>query len=435
MKYSGFNRRSILKTAVAGATFALTSSPVVHAQQKTIRFLNAEPGRNGATVKVLKTAAAEYEALTGTKVIIDTVEPDDAFSRTQASITAGTPYDISSLAFAGHVLLLADAGNLVPLSKLVNKYQWGPEILFPIKGEHYWYPYDYNFCWLYYRKDLYRKKGLKVPTTWNQLQENSRALTSDGTFGISFPLGANAATQWMSLGNMWAEGVSILDNNFKLIVDNAEMKPKMIAYLEYMKNLSPSMPPNMTQAMFGTVVGQYAGGQVAHAPYAGRLMEVLEDRAQALVADTGYFMYPDSLGNAQAINNGYDGWVVLNTNMSDESLKFMEWFTDRHYINFLHSAPLHFQPPRMDVYDDPRWLEHPMIKKHKDLVAFMKSFLTRKDVIIKSIDTEGPVIDLRPPKMFETYAICGALQNVLIKGMPAREAVEIMAAKYRAVLT
>jgi multiple sugar transport system substrate-binding protein len=64
----------------------------------------------------------------------------------------------------------------------------------------------------------------------------------------------------------------------------------------------------------------------------------------------------------------------------------------------------------------------------------MKSMLTRKDVVIRSIDTEGPTVDLRPGKMFETYAISEAIQNRLLKDMPAAEAVDIMAKKYRAVL-
>lgn len=64
----------------------------------------------------------------------------------------------------------------------------------------------------------------------------------------------------------------------------------------------------------------------------------------------------------------------------------------------------------------------------------MKSILTRKDVVVRSIDTEGPGIDLRPPKMFETFAICDAIQNVLYKNMPPAEAIDIMAAKYRTVL-
>lgn len=426
------SRRSVLKSAAAGAALMAVGAPAVFAQPKVLRFLNAEPGRE--SVRALRVAAAEYEKKTGVKVVIDTVPPDDAYNKLQSAIAAGTSYDVGTLAFGGHVLLLQQADKLVPLTKLVQRHKWGPNILFPIKGENYWYPYDYNFCWMYYRKDLYQQKGLKVPTTWDQMAENCKALTEGGKYGVGHPVGANAAAQWMSIGYMWADGVRMLDNNYKLIVDNAEMKPKVVRYLEFMKKLAPSMPQGMTQALFGTVLGQYSGGQIAHAPYAGRLIEVLEDKAPDLVSKTGFFMYPDSGGKSQAVNHGYDGWVVLNTPMREESLKFMEWFVDNHYINFLHSAPLHMQPPRIDIYDDNRWRAHPLIEKHAELVEFMKGILTRKDVVIRSIDTEGPDIDLRPGKMFETFAICDAVQNVLYKNMAATEAVDAMAAKYRTVL-
>jgi multiple sugar transport system substrate-binding protein len=263
---------------------------------------------------------------------------------------------------------------------------------------------------------------------------NSKVLTADNMFGASQPIGANEAAQWMSLGYMWADGVRMLDDNFKLILDNAEMKPKVAGFLDMMKALYPTMPPGMIQAVFSTVLGQFSGRQVAHAPYAGRLMEVLEQRAPDLADQTGFFMYPDSAGKHKAVNHGYDGWVVLNTPRQDLSLKFMEWFTENRYIDFLHSAPLHFQPARMDIYDNPRWRNNPLIKKHADLVEFMKSILTRKDVIIRSVDTEGPRVDLRPAKMFQTYAIIEAIQDRLLKNMPADQAVEKAAAKYRKVL-
>lgn len=425
-------RRDILKSIAAGAALMTVGAPSVFAQTKTLRFLNAEPGRD--SVRALRVAAAEYEKKFGVKVVIDTVPPDDAYNKIQGSIAAGVPYDIGTLAFAGHVLLLAQAGKLVPITKLVKRHKWGPNILFPVKGEDYWYPYDYNFCWMYYRKDLYQQKGLSVPTTWDQMAENCKALTEGGKFGVGHPIGSNAAAQWMSVGYMWADGVRLLDDNFRLTIDNTVMKQKVTAYLDFMKKMGPSMPSGMSQAMFGTVLGQYSGGQIAHAPYAGRMIEVLEDKAPDLVAKTGYFMYPDSTGKGTAVNHGYDGWVVLDTPMREESVKFMEWFVDNHYINFLHSAPLHMQPPRLDVYDDIRWRAHPLIEKHGELVEFMKGMLSRKDVVIRSIDTEGPRIDLRPGKMFETFALPEALQNVLLKGMPAAEAVDIMAAKYRTVL-
>ncbi len=158
-----FSRRRVITTAATGAALMALGAPAVHAQTKTIRFPNAEPGRE--SVRALRVAAAEYEKQTGVKVVVDTVPPDDAYSKLQASLSSGTPYDIGTLAFAGHMLILAEAGKLVPMTKLIEKSKWGPRILFPVKGEHYWYPYDYNFCWMYYRKDLYQQKGL-FALTW-----------------------------------------------------------------------------------------------------------------------------------------------------------------------------------------------------------------------------------------------------------------------------
>ncbi|MBA3480053.1 MAG: extracellular solute-binding protein, partial [Lautropia sp.] len=370
----------------------------------------------------------------GVRVVVDTVPPDQAYDKLQASISAGTPYDVSGLIFVAHVVLLAEAGKLVPITKLIDKHKWGPRILFPVKGEQYWYPYDYNFCWMYYRKDLYEQKGLKVPTSWDQVLDNAKALTDGKSFGVSHPIGSNGAGQWMSIGYMWAEGVRLMDDNFKLVLDAPDMKSKFTRYLDFMKQLSGSMPPGMSQALFATVLGQYSGSQAAMVPYAGRLMEVLEDRAPELASKTGFFMYPDSAGKAVAVNHGYDGWVVVDTPMREESMKFMEWFTENQYINFLHSAPLHFQPARLDVYEDRRWLAHPLIEKHGELVAFMRSILTRKDIIIRSVDTEGPSADVRPGKMFESYGIMEAIQNRVLKDMPAPEAAELGISKLKAAL-
>ncbi len=425
-------QRRRLNKAFGAAAVAGLAAPFVHAQQKTIRFLNCEPGRDN--VRAMRVAAAEYERSTGVRVVVDTVPPDQVYDKLQASISAGTPYDISGLIFVAHVVLLAEAGKLVPVTKMVNKHKWGPRILFPVKGEQYWYPYDYNFCWMYYRKDMYEQKGLKVPTSWDQMADNAKALTDGQRFGVSHPIGSNGAGQWMSIGYMWADGVKLLDDKFALQLDTPDMRKRFSNYLDFMKRLAPSMPPGMSQALFGTVIGQYSGSQAAMAPYAGRLMEVLEDKTPELAAKTGFFMFPDSAGKSVAVNHGYDGWVVVNTPMREESLKFMDWFTETQYINFLHTAPLHFQPPRLDVYEDRRWRAHPLIEKHGELVDFMRSILTRNDVIIRSVDTEGPSPDVRAGKLFESYGIMEAVQNRLLKDMPAAEATELAVRKLKASL-
>lgn len=427
------SRRDVLKLAAAAGGLAATGyAPAVLGQSKQLRFLNSEPSK--ASVAVLEKAAAAYESETGVQILIDSVGPGEAWQKLQASIAAGQSYDLGSVLFSAHVSLLADAGKLVKLNDLVQKHDWGPRILFPVDGNNYWYPFDYNLNWVFYRKDLYAEKGLKVPGTQAEMLENCRALTEGNRFGTMHPLGSNSATQWMSLGYMWANQVSLLDDSFAVVVDDAANKPRMAGYLDFMKDLAPSMPPGMTQVSFGEALAQYSSGQVAHAPYAGRLMEYLEQRTPELVESTGFFTYPSADGTTRAVNHGYDGWVVLDTPMAEESVKFMDWFTSNHYIDFLHSAPLHFQPPRLDVYEDARWRDNPMIQKHAGLITFMRSLLEDESILIRSVDTQGPTVDVRGGAIFQSMAVPEALQNRILQDMPADECVDLCAAALRKAL-
>jgi multiple sugar transport system substrate-binding protein len=298
----------------------------------------------------------------------------------------------------------------------------------------YWYPYDYNLAWIYYRKDLYEKKGLSVPKTWADMLKNSQALNADGRSGSLFPIGSNGATNWLSPGFMWAEGVKLFDDKWNVTIDNAEMAPKVAGYLDFFADLYKTMPSGTSQASFGEVLSNFASDKVAHSAYAGRMIEALERTSPALASQYGMTPYMDSAGKAKAVNHGYDGWVVLKTPNSDEAMKFMKWFTENQYINFLHTAPLHFQPPRLDVYDDPRWRAHPLIEKHKDAVETMRSFITDKSIILTSVDTEGPAPDLRPGKVFEAFVIPEMLQNRILKNMPAADCVKAAGEKMRKVI-
>ena len=249
-----------------------------------------------------------------------------------------------------------------------------------------------------------------------------------------YPIGSNGATNWLSPGFMWAEGVKLFDDRWNVIIDNAEMAPKVTGYLDFFAELYKTMPAGASQASFGEVLSNFASDKVGHTAYAGRIIEALERTSPQLATKYGITPYMDSKGQAQAVNHGYDGWVVLKTPNSDESMKFMSWFTENHYINFLHTAPLHFQPPRLDVYEDERWRAHPLIEKHQAAVNQMRTFITDKSIRLTSIDTEGPEPDLRPGKVFEAFVIPEMLQNKILKGMSSAEALKTAAEKMRRVI-
>jgi multiple sugar transport system substrate-binding protein len=411
------SRRTFL-TASAGAAGTLYAPAIRAHGAVTLRLMNTETAI--ASIEVLKKIVADYKAQTGVTVLFDNVAPADEYPKLSSAMRSGSPYDMAALGFIGDVILLADQDLLVPMNELVDKYQWGPKILFPYKGNKYWLPYDYNFCMIYYRKDLYQAQGLKIPNDWAEYRSNAERLKT-----------ADMATQWMSTGFHFAEGVQFLDDKLDIVFDKGDNTKNAIAALDYFASLYPTMPAGMAQASWAQSLGLFSSSQVAHATYSGRLIEVLEDKTPELAAKVGAFPYMDSTGKQKEVTHGYDGFVVMNTPRAEESMKFMTWFAKEKYIDWLHAAPVHQQPCRLDVYDDPRWKSHPMLKKHADLVAEMRGFITRPDVIIASIDTQGPEANLKAAKVFESLAFNEMLQNATLKKMPSAEAVGIAAEKMR----
>lgn len=432
------SRRSVLKTmgAAAGVSAFGLSAPFVHAQEKTIRFLNCEP--SAESVRAMRFAAAQYEKETGVAVQMDTVPGGKAWEKVQASIQSGQPYDIATLIFVGDVLLLANEGKLAPINDLIGKYDWGPNILFPIEGNNYWYPYDYNLCWINYRKDLYEAKGLSTPGNWNDFMANLDALTGEGENqlpnGIVHPIGSNGATNYTAFGYMWANGVKLFDDDWNVLLDSPEIAPKVVEYLDFMAALTAYMPPAPIQADWANLVGDFQTDLISHTPGTGRLIDTMNVRMPERAANVRSFLFPSNDGQTFAVNHGYDGWVVLDTAMTEEAVKFLSWFSDEHLINFLHTSPVHYQPTRLDIYEDPRWLAHPALEEFAEIIEMQRMVLSDPNVVIRSIDTEGPYPDARAGKVFRSYALPEMLQDRIVNGMSSAEALTVAAEKIRAVV-
>lgn len=429
-------RRQALKGAGAlGMGFALSglATPALRAQSRQpIRFLNCETGKD--TLAFFSKMAKEYQEKTGTEVLVDSVPLDEAFTKITNGIRSGTPYDVANVGFIGQVLMLADEGHIVPLNELTDNYKWGNNILFPIDNKVYWYPFDYNLALIYYRKDLYEKKNLSVPDTWDSFVANCQALVEGRQRGSLFPIGSNGAANWMSFAFLWADGVKLFDDQWNVIFDNDEMKPKVAAYLDFMKQLYPTMPPGALQAGYSDVLSNLVAGTVAHGPYAGRVYEAVSRDNPDLGSHLGIMPYMDSAGKQKAVSHGYDGWVVLKTNNTGPTMDFMRWLTTDKLVDFLHTAPVHFQPARLDIYDDARWRDNPLIQKFGPEIDQMRNLVTDDSVVLTSIDTQGPAPDVRPGKVFESFVMPEMLQNKLLRDMDSTEAVVQAAAKMREVI-
>lgn len=433
-------RRSFMKkTASAGLVAGATSVlgvPYVHAKSKvTIRILNNETA--AASQRVLKTVSQAYEKEFGVKVVVDSVPISGSYPKILAAARAGEPYHLSTQGYISSVLEYADAGLLEPVTELVNQYTWGRLSDWEYKGEKWFYPYDFNLVTMYYRKDLYEKHNLKVPTTWDEMLHNCQTLTEvkDGDMvmaGCVVPLQSDSATNWASFGSLLAEVPKFYDEKWNVIFDQGETGESVAAFLDLYAEMFKTMPPGMNTVSYAELMSLFVTGKTAHTLYSGRLVESLEANNPELADKYGIFALPDRRGKRQALSFAFDGFLLFKHSQSEEGLKFMKWFIDNYYIEWLHSAWMNFQPARMDIYDNPKWNQHPMIQKHWDVMMQLKSFVEQdSDKLIAGIDTSGPEFGVPPCRIFNENVLPEMLQNKVLKGLPSSECVKIAADKIR----
>ena len=437
---SGIDRRRFLKTSagVAAGIAGSLAAPHVNAQSGvTLRFLNNET--TAASQAVLRNACNAYESKFGVKIVVDSTPISGAYAKTMAAINAGTPYDLATQGYIAHLLQYAMAGHLAPLTDLVKKYSWGKEGAWTYKGENWYYPYDYNLVTVFYRKDLYQEKGLKVPSTWAEFLENCRALTvtKDGNVergGCVIPLASDSATNWASFGNLFAEVPKFYDDKWNVVLDAPENADRAGRFLDLYADLYKTMPAGMNTVSYAELMSLFATGKVAHTVYSGRVVEALEARNPDLANKYGIFASPDSAGKQKALPFAFDGFVLFKTKQTEEGFKFLKWFIDEHYIDWLHSAWMNFQPVRLDIYEDPRWKNHPMIQKHWATMEQMKSFIdTGSKTLLSSVDTSGPSIDLHPCKVFDANIMPEMLQNRVLRNMSSIDCVKAAADRIRKI--
>ena len=104
---------------------------------------------------------------------------------------AGNTEDVDVFYYwgGGKARKFADAGKLLPLDEYIseakNKIQPGSTTAFEFGGKTYALPmFSWNMI-LYCNKDLFEKNGVKIPTTYDELLEASKALSAKGVSSTS----------------------------------------------------------------------------------------------------------------------------------------------------------------------------------------------------------------------------------------------------------
>src|SRR5438477_996411 len=126
---------------------------------------------------VLRANLPEFEKKTGIKVLVDASPFADLYKKNLLSLSTGGRYDVlfldepwvpplsEFLAPLDERVRALDMQDFIPTTVAAGAFQ----------GKQYALPVDPNVQLLVYRKDLFAERGLKPPTTWDELLSTAKA--------------------------------------------------------------------------------------------------------------------------------------------------------------------------------------------------------------------------------------------------------------------
>jgi len=424
--------RRALTAALAGFVLVLAAAgPAGPADKKVIRLWQTET--EPQTLAVLNQVAAEYEKThPDVSIKIEGLAWGDLEKKLTAALAAGAPPDathgqpITCVSFAAKGLLrpIDDLADSIPRDNLVDAFrnlcQWN--------GKTYGVGHSPASSVFVYRKDLLAQKALKVPRTWDELVQVADALreVKDGQvvrWGLTMtgqPLFVNIAV-----------GELLKTNGGRLF--DAEGRPTltekpMIELLDFYKKLHRVLPPGWTGHGYLDTFANLANGKAAMLYQAyGRGVGYIEKYAPKEIADPDHFAVADKVigpsGKTSAAQLDCEPWMVFkDAKGGNEAVDFLKFFfSDEHYVPYLHSVPIHLLPIKKSTYRNPRYADNATIRKWRPWVDMQEKYF-RNDWVKPVLVTDWA--DMQKPYLLEVMGSGILVDMVLdsVKGMPSAEA-------------
>lgn len=228
-------------------------------------------------------------------------------------------------------------------------------------------PYDIPIFIMIYRKDIYEKLGFKAPTTFEEMYNNSKAITEQmgpTTYGYAGQMKSGhyaLECEWTSM--LWGHGGSVF-NADKQFVGNDEQG---IAALDYYTKLKAIMPPGVDQWTWDGQGQAVAQGVAASMLSWGEFFPYFDDPTQTKVSGLCEAVIPPQpialrkpadCGYGEIPGVGHQGGSSLAVSKysksPDAAWVFMQWATCADTQALITTLGGGTGPTRASVYDDPR---------------------------------------------------------------------------------
>jgi len=251
----------------------------------------------------------EFEALTGIKLVAE-VYPEDQFrAKVLVELTSGAgSIDVFMSMPAQEGLKYMRAGWLQPVDEYLKNpaltapdYNWNDFLektrdAMVVEGKLVGPPIQVENTSLMYRKDVFQKYTVKVPTTLDELEAAAKALhgkamTDDGQPGFGIVArGKRAAATSQFAAYLHAEGGEWLSSSHEPMFNNED---GLRAFELYGRLLRQYGPPGSENNHWYEASSIFSQGKAAMYTDANSLFPVIEDPQKSkVVGKVGYALFP-----------------------------------------------------------------------------------------------------------------------------------------------
>jgi len=294
--------------------------------------------------------AAEYEKITGNKVIVEEVAREAYYDKlTTTFVGGGSDYD-SAYVMSDWIPGWVEAEALKDLTSFIEDPNvvmegFDPAVFgkavdfFSFDGKLYVYPSEGDTAWLWYRKDLFEEKGLKVPETWDEYLEAALALNNPPDI-YGTVIGAKQDEAWWDfMYYVYGMGGDLLDANYNPIINDEKGVAALSFYTDLLQK-HKVVSPDVTTFGYNEILTSLQEGKAAMGIQWMAATQTLTDCSQSpkVCKDgaplLGYALPPGIKkddGSIERHTGGSQwGWAIPTGSQNQEAAyKFIEWLTSK----------------------------------------------------------------------------------------------------------
>ncbi len=316
-----------MKTKVLSIVFVAAMAVIAGAQDKEIRVLLA----NHPYGELLKAAIPEFEQSAGIKVNVESLQESQLTTKlTTEFATGSSSVDVFMTRPLQEGKMFYKNGWYAPLSGYdFSDYPGNAMSVVSFGNKTYIVPLVTEWQVMYYRKDLFQKAGVKVPTTFQELEAAAKKLAdpAQGIAGFaSRGKGAAAVTQMSSY--LYNFGGLYLDKG-KAVFDS---KPALDAVRFYGKMLGQYGPQGVTSMSWENIMPLFQAGKIAMWTDASVFYGQIVDPAKSQVPaeSVGIANFPAGpKQNTPFIVVSWGMGMAKKSKNKDAAMQFLTWATGK----------------------------------------------------------------------------------------------------------